>query len=309
MIIEDRKIYDFNKMKSSGDYDNKIRLIVEKPIDHNVLNAINENLINDSTEVTIVLGTRHDPSIKLSDFDIFRKNVLCIESYSVDLENIDGISAFQNLHKLVLENLYPKDFDISELLEINSIEYLSILYNPLSVTQHKIISQIKSLKRLKAAGLDSDLLTTLPDLEELEIFNLMNGKDLYLKTPNLKTLTIRKASKKADCNFLIGLKCLTSLGLDGLSNVIELPDLSSLSSLIRLSLINFKRLEKFPQLSKSIEYLYLSGNFSMLSEKELSKLIPVTFPSLKEIIVNIGAVRKSQAILNRFENICNAHIY
>ena len=76
---------------------------------------------------------------------------------------------------------------------------------------------------------------------------------------------IYRSPKILNLNFLLDLKELRSIGLDGLSNVEEMPDLSNLHSLTGMSLANMKRLQSFPLYHENLKNLLLQLPFDRLS--------------------------------------------
>lgn len=105
-------------------------------------------------------------------------------------------------------------------------------------------------------------------------------------------------------NFLLDLKELRCIYLDGLSNVEEMPDLSSLHSLTCMSFANMKRLQSFPLYHENLKNLYLQLPLDLLNN-----VIPENLPNLKRISVNLGSDKKSEMILDRFKGICEVGIW
>ena len=100
------------------------------------------------------------------------------------------------------------------------------------------------------------------------------------------------------------LKELRCIYLDGLSNVEEMPDLSSLHSLTCMSLANMKRLQSFPLYHENLKNLSLQLPLDLLNN-----VIPENLPNLKHISVNLGSDKKSEMILDRFKGICEVGIW
>ena len=141
-------------------------------------------------------------------------------------------------------------------------------------------------------------------METLICFNLKDGTHLGIKAPNLRSIDIYRSPKILNLNFLLDLKELRCIYLDGLSNVEEMPDLSSLHSLTCMSLANMKRLQSFPLYHENLKNLYLQ-----LPLDSLNNVIPENLPNLKHISVNLGSDKNSEMILDRFKGICEVGIW
>ena len=115
---------------------------------------------------------------------------------------------------------------------------------------------------------------------------------------------IYRSPKILNLNFLLDLKELRSIGLDGLSNVEEMPDLSNLHSLTGMSLANMKRLQSFPLYHENLKNLLLQLPFDVLDN-----IIPENLPNLKHISVNLGSDKKNGMVLDRFKGICEVGIW
>ena len=148
------------------------------------------------------------------------------------------------------------------------------------------------------------MLSCLPNLETLTCFNLKDGTHLGIKAPNLRSIDIYRSPKILNLNFLLDLKELRSIGLEGLSNVEEMPDLSSLHSLTGMSLANMKRLQSFPLYHENLKNLLLQLPFDVLDN-----IIPENLPNLKHISVNLGSDKKNGMVLDRFKGICEVGIW
>lgn len=122
--------------------------------------------------------------------------------------------------------------------------------------------------------------------------------------PNLKRIDIYRSPKILNLNFLLDLKELKYIGLDGLGNVEEFPNLCSLHSLTGMSLANMKRLQSFPLYHENLENLLLQLPFDVLDN-----ITPENLPKLKHISVNLGSDKKNGMILNRFNGICEVGIW
>ncbi len=306
MIIESLNKYNNTQIASLVNSDNTIRLIVNEIVEKDKIEVLKDVLVNKNTLITLVFVSNNNNFINYNDFECIKENIVVLESYNrkTELESISGISLFNNLKKIVIADLYKKDIDLSELKSIFSLEEIVLLDNNLTKIQHSIISCLRSLRILKLRGLDTTLLAPLPNVEQLECYNLKNGVTLDEKFPNLKKISVHRVIKNLEIDFLINLTHLISLELDGLSQIKKIPNLNTLHNLRSLWLNNMKNLENFPKLNEYMEFIKLSGNFSNLNIECLSELTPDRLPYLKRIAIDLGSDKKSDLILNRFLNIC-----
>lgn len=307
MIIENLNKYNNTQIASLVNSDNTIRLIVNEIIEKDKIEVLKEVFVSKNTLITLVFVLNNNNIINYKNFECVKENIVAIESYNrkTELESISGISLFDHLKKIVIADLYKKDIDLSELKAIPSLEEIVLLDNNLTKVQHSIISGLRNLKILKLKGLDTTfLLAPLPNVRQLECYNLKRGVALGEKFPNLKKISIHRAVKNLEIDFLIYLTHLVSLELDGLSQIQKIPNLNTLHNLRSLWLNNMKNLESFPKLNEYMEFIKISGNFSNLNIECLSELTPDRLPYLKRIAIDLGSDKKSDLILNRFLNIC-----
>lgn len=300
MIIERLNTYTDEYIKNIKKIDNSIRLIIDDKPNKNRLQILKDAIIDKDTIITLVLVT--DNNLNYQDFKCLCENVLCIESYNriEVLESITGISIFSNLKKLVITDLYSNKIDLNELLSLNNLNELKLLYNNLTKSHHETLGKLKQLKKLTVKGLDPNLLACLPNLENLTCFGLKDGANLSSKMPNLKSLEIYRSQNILNLDFLLDLKNIQSLSLDGLSNVEEIPNLIHLQFLKGLSLTNMKRLKSFPIFHKGLKDLLINENIPITA---LDNITPDNLPNLEEINVHLGSDKKSNIVLNRFKGI------
>lgn len=306
MIIENLNKYNNTQIVSLVNSDNTIRLIINEVPEKNKLEELKDVLVKPDMLITLVLVSNNNNSINYNDFECIKENIIAIESYNrkAELESISGISLFDRLKKIVIADLYKKDIDLSELKNIYTLEEVVLLDSNLTKKQHQIISCLKNLKILKIKGLDANLLTLLPNVRQLECYNLKSAITFDSKFPNLNNLSIHRSGKNLAIDFLINLKHLVSLELDGLSQIQIIPNLDNLHHLRSLWLNNMINLRNFPKLNEFMEFIKISGNFSNLNIECLSELTPDRLPHLKRIAIDLGSDKKSNVILNRFLNIC-----
>lgn len=235
------------------------------------------------------------------------ENVVDIESYNRKtlLVSIAGISIFRNLEELVISDLYDNKLNLEELVSLKQFQSLSLRFNGnLHNSQYDAINRLHSLKKLEVKGLDAMLLDKLSNMESLKCHNLKDGTQLGYKMPNLKSITIYKSPLIRDLSFLLDMKMIQCIYLDGLSNLSHIPNLCSLSNLRRIGICNMKRLEQVPMLNCELESLDVEKNVPMLGADSFRDVTPINLPNLKWIRINLGNDAKSNVILNRFKNIC-----
>lgn len=307
MVIENLNKYRYNQIESLENPENTIRLIIKDELDPIKIEILKDSLVNPNTTITLVFAA-DDNNINYQQFECIKDNVVAIESYNrkTELKSISGISIFGHLKKIIITDLYSKSIDLSELKLINSLKELCLLYNNLTRSQHLLISDLKQLEGLEVKGLDVDLLMPLPNVKQLECYNLKSGKTMCEKLPQLQTLSIHKSSKNLNLDFLSDLVCLVCLEIDGLSHIQKIPDLNNLVYLRCLWLNNMKNLEYFPVLNEYMEFVKLSGNLSKLEIQCLSELTPDKLPNIKRIAIDLGNDKKSDIVLNRFLNVCES---
>ncbi|MCS2301358.1 hypothetical protein [Bacteroides ovatus] len=307
MVIENINKYRYNQIESLENPENTIRLIVKEEPDSTKVEVLKNTLINQDTIITLVFSA-DDNNTNYQQLECIKDNIFAIESYNrkTELKSISGISMFSHLEKITITDLYNRNLDLSELKTITSLKELCLLYNDLTKNQHILISDLKQLEVLKVKGFDVDMLTPLPNIKQLDCYNLKSGKSMYEKLPQLQTLSIHKSSKDLELDFLSDLSYLVGLEIDGLSHIQKIPNLNNLVHLRRLWLNNMKNLECFPMLNKYMEFIKLSGNLSKLNIECLSELTPDKLPNIKRIAIDLGSDKKSDIILKRFFNICES---
>lgn len=302
MVIERLNQYTEKQIIGLKNEDNLLRLLIEERPDINKVKLLHKVIVNEDVNVTLVMCSKDNNLINYSDFECMRENITGVEIYSYGgetLKTISGISIFNNLEKLIIEALYDNKMCIDELLSLKKLENLCMSFYPLSKHHYPVLNRLSGLKKMKVKGLDSNQLSCLPNLEVLTCFGLKDETKLGIKTPNLKSLHIYRSPKILNLNFLLELKNLRSINLDGLSNVEEIPDLRNLHCLVGMSLANMKRLKRFPLFHEEIKNLLLN-----LPVEALDNITPENLPNLEKICVNLGSDKKSGMVLSRFEGIC-----
>lgn len=302
MVIEKLNQYTEEQIVGLKNEDNLLRLLIKEQPDVSKVQLLKEVVINEDTEVTLVMSSKNNNSIAYSDFECMSDNIAGVEIYNYGgevLKTISGISLFKNLKKVVIEALYDNKICINELVSLEKLENLCMSYYPLTKYQYPALNKLNRLKELRVNGLDSTLLSCLPNLEELTCFGLKDGTNLGIKMPNLKGICIYRSRKILNLDFLLDLKNLRNISLDGVSNVEEIPDLRNLHCLVGMALSNMKRLKRFPIFHGGLKNLLLN-----LPLETLDNITPENLPNLEKISVNLGSDKKSEMVLNRFEGIC-----
>ena len=308
MFVEKLNQYTEGQIIGLKNEDNKLRLLIEEQPDIEKLKLLKEAIINETTEVTLVMRSNNNNLIAFSYFECISDNIIGVESYNYTekiLKTIEGISIFRNLRSIVIDALYDNKLCIDELVSLEKLEELCMSFYPITKYQYfSFIEQAEQTETIKNKKISSNMLSCLTNLETLTCFNLKDGTHLGIKAPNLRSIHIYRSPKILNLNFLLDLKELKSIGLDGLSNVEEMPDLSSLHSLTGMSLANMKRLQSFPLYHENLKNLLLQLPFDVLDN-----IIPENLPNLKHISVNLGSDKKNGMVLDRFNGICEVGIW
>lgn len=303
MFIEKLNQYTEEQIAGLKNEDNQLRLIIDEQPDVKKLQLLKDAIINETTEVTLVIWSNDNNLIELSKFECINNNVVGFESYNYGemLKSIKGISMFGNLRKVVIDQLYDNKLCIDELASLENLEELYMRPIPITKYQYPGLNKLSILRRLKVVGLDSNMLSCLPNLEKLVCYGFKDGSNLEHVMPNLKEFIIIRSPMIKELDFLFGLKRLNYICLDGLSQIEELPDLSSISTLESLCLVNMKRLKKFP-----IHHMGLKELVVKLPLEALDDVTPENLPNLGSIIVDLGSIKRNEMVLSRFRGFCKA---
>ena len=306
MNIEKLNQYTEEQIAGLSNEDNQLRLIIKEQPNVTKLKLLKKAIVNEMTEVTLVISSNDNNLIDFSNFECINNNVIGVESYNYGqmLKSIRGISIFENLRKVVIEALYDNKLCINELALLGKLEELNMSFYPVTKYQYPALNKLNSLKRLTIKGLDSNLISRLPNLKYLTCLGMKSGTELGLKMPNLLYLNLYRSTKISNLDFLLELKKLEILRLVGLSNIIEIPDLDALDKLTRIQLLNMKRLMKMPKLNKNIKNIDLTQNIPLFDSEVLRDISPKNYPQLQSLRINLGNDKKSNEILDRFKGIC-----
>lgn len=108
MFIEKLNQYTEEQIIGLKNEDNKLRLLIEEQPDIEKLKLLKEAIINETTEVTLVMRSNNNNLIAFSYFECISDNIIGVESYNYTeniLKTIEGISIFRNLRSIVIDAL------------------------------------------------------------------------------------------------------------------------------------------------------------------------------------------------------------
>ena len=117
MNIEKLNQYTEEQIAGLSNEDNQLRLIIKEQPNVTKLKLLKKAIVNEMTEVTLVISSNDNNLIDFSNFECINNNVIGVESYNYGqmLKSIRGISIFENLRKVVIEALYDNKLCINEL--------------------------------------------------------------------------------------------------------------------------------------------------------------------------------------------------
>lgn len=118
MFIEKLNQYTEEQIIGLKNEGNQLRLLIKEQPDIEKLKLLKEAIINEATEVTLVISSNNNNLIAFSYFECISDNVIGVESYNYTeniLKTIEGISIFRNLRSIVIDALYDKKLCIDEL--------------------------------------------------------------------------------------------------------------------------------------------------------------------------------------------------
>lgn len=152
-----------------------------------------------------------------------------------DITNLDNISIFKNLKKLIILGKVKKAFDLSNLTNLEHLEaynwqknFSSVFILPKLNTliigsfQKKFIDEKLGCQSIK------NLFLIKPKIDNLEFLELF---------PNLLDLRISNSSTLVSLNGIENCKSLQKINFENLKNLNEIEKLFELSSLIHLRLV------------------------------------------------------------------------
>lgn len=306
MLIEKLNQYTEEQIVNLKNDDNQLRLLIEECPNVDKLKLLTDAVVNETTEVTLVIASDNNNLVAFSDFECISNNVKVIESYNYGqtLKSIEGISMFENLRKLVIDALYDDKLCIDKLPLLSKLEELCMDFYPITKYQYPALNRLNGLKHLKIKGLDSNLMSYLPNLRYLHCTGMKTGAELDRNMPNLQRIYLFRSPKLSNIEFISGLKKLEVLSLNGLSNISEIPNLDKLVNLTRIQLLNMKRLMTMPKLNKSIKSIDLTQNIPLFDPEVLRDITPDNYPQLESLRINLGNDKDSNEVLERFKGIC-----
>ncbi len=254
-------------------------------------NNYDEQGIKDLDEIGKILdrnGTIYLDSEQLDLFHNYRNINLSNENLST-LDILDGMTQIENLNlggnKLTLEDEKSQEI----LSSMKNLKYLYLENNQL--TDISAINNLKNLNTLYIMGNENINLGQIEDI----ISNLAN---LRLGTNALKTITNCNPTK------------IEKLNIDNSVYITEIPDLSKLTSLKRLSLASLTGVNDFSFVSNlnSLTNLTLNGNNLHNKMPDLSKLTNLQSISLSncslwsEDLENLKVLRNNSNLTINLSN-------
>ena len=124
MFIEKLNQYTEEQIIGLKNEDNKLRLLIEEQPDIEKLKLLKEAIINETTEVTLVMRSNNNNLIAFSYFECISDNIIGVESYNYTeniLKTIEGISIFRNLRSIVIDAPRQMSAKIIFYMIINSV--------------------------------------------------------------------------------------------------------------------------------------------------------------------------------------------
>lgn len=304
MLIKELNNKTKKEIQQLKDVETPLRLLFSEKPNLEKLEVFNDFVLKHREDVTLVLSSREENWISLSDFQSINNKVRGIEFHTINVnpkfENIDGIESFKKLKNITFLYNYSNKVDLEKLTSCPKLEYIH-MENSLTKKHHIALNKIKGLRKLYIKGLDVSLLEEMPDLEDLFVFGLKNGEGLGSKMPNLKQLRIFMSNSLKSLDFLSEVKKLDCIVLDGISQIKKLPNLDELDNLEIFSVMNMKRLESFPKLNSGLKDLRIGYNVPALETEKLKHINSKNLPNLESIEINLKTVGESDIILKQLE--------
>ena len=202
-----------------------------------------------------------DKDGKVTEFDMAQIQDLSV--YNLSLNSIKGLGKAKNLTRLNItisfnyENNKIIPVDLSELANLNKLEYLTLSGNTMDM------DFISSLQNLETLDINISyekpdniyLLENLPNLQRLYLKGKIETLDPISKLKNLTDLTINISNdNNLDFNALSELKLLTSLSLSGNFNFVE--NFNAIGKLTNLTSFSIYRYENIND-TRKIDYSFL----------------------------------------------------
>lgn len=170
MFVEKLNQYTEGQIIGLKNEDNKLRLLIEEQPDIEKLKLLKEAIINETTEVTLVMRSNNNNLIAFSYFECISDNIIGVESYNYTekiLKTIEGISIFRNLRSIVIDALYDNKLCIDELVSLEKLEELCmsfLSYNEISISYIEQAEQTETLKNKRVRFEHVVLLTKLGNI-------------------------------------------------------------------------------------------------------------------------------------------------
>lgn len=256
--------------------------------DHKVL----AKLLSTRPDVKLRILPFHKPFENL-DFLQFYPFLKRVEIKAYHLQNINGLRYLKHLEEIVLGETKFSNHPLDFLIEINSLESITIEKQK-NVT--KILPKLKSIKKLSLRSItlnDLDFLKLMPDVWSIEI-KLGSCKDVsglgYAK--NLKYLYLWQVRGLENLEVLGRLSSLQFLSLSSMPKIHKLPQLNNLAMLRRVTFESMKGIKSFspiaaaPQLE---DFIFISA--IQCSPDDFNDLI--NHPKIKFLAVGFGTNLKN----------------
>lgn len=95
MFIEKLNQYTEEQIIGLKNEDNKLRLLIEEQPDIEKLKLLKEAIINETTEVTLVMRSNNNNLIAFSYFECISDNIIGVESYNYTENILKQLKEFQ----------------------------------------------------------------------------------------------------------------------------------------------------------------------------------------------------------------------
>lgn len=249
--------------------------------------------------------------------NLVRLSVNCLYE---PIQNIQCISALQNLSELVVEDESITSFQFLNSLEKKltslslsktkskkpTLEFLSRFTNleALSIHGHTkeidVIASLKNLKHLSLSGLTLSNLDFVAPLRELDSFgiDLIKCKNYdALHDVNIKELSVSEIRGLESLSFISDIKGIQNLDLSYLNKVTVLPSLASHKTITRLMISYMSSLEDINSLftCKLLRDFHFSNSNTPLDVEDFKPLL--LLKHLKYVTIGTGRAGKNSKIV------------
>lgn len=173
MFVEKLNQYTEGQIIGLKNEDNKLRLLIEEQPDIEKLKLLKEAIINETTEVTLVMRSNNNNLIAFSYFECISDNIIGVESYNYTekiLKTIEGISIFRNLRSIVIDALYDNKLCIDELVSLEKLEELCMSFYPITEISISYIEQAERTEAIKNKRVRFEYIVLLNKLGNINLF-------------------------------------------------------------------------------------------------------------------------------------------